>query len=346
MTSGSLCELPCFYRKLKESLYITSDYYFETSNHSGHHARSTLLCLGALGLKLRNLSFVGIDWSEIVLFGNAQSFPPEKYMTMLRRMFRSLPQEALSLPMSSFLDTGKEDDRFLTELMELMGVCATVLDSVQHLTLSLATARSERQLFMPTGPGRPLSGASNCAWLRWSSGCMQSIGHGPRNLQSLTLSSLVLNERDLKFFLDGCRDTLTDLSIGDVRLYTENPGTPDMFYPEPEESCWVGILDMIQTRMRHLKSVRLFGRFYNGGSQDWVLGSTSKGSLKTDVERWILKGGICPLDSERLAGGLQGTRAGDASFKIFRRTLEDGTDDQVDYEFPPTSENELELGTW
>lgn len=341
VTSGSLCELPYFYRKLKESLFISSDYYFETCDHSGHRARSVMLCLGALGLKIPGLSFIGIDWSEVVLFSDLRT--PARYLTMLQRVFRGLPNETLPLPMFLFLYTTAEDGRgAATE--DLMPVCATVLDNVQHLTLSLATARSERQLFMPTGPSWPLSSGSHCAWLHWVVECMQSIGQvGPKSLRSLKLSSLVSDREDIEFLLSGCRNTLTDLSIGDVRLYvaSDNPA----FDAVVDESCLVGILDAIPKHVRHLRSVRLFGRLYNGGSQDWIMNARSKGTLKPDVEHWLVNGGMCPLDSERLAGGLQGTRKGDASFTIFRRTLEDGADDEVDHDFPPTSENEL-LAAW
>lgn len=258
---------------------------------------------------------------------------------MLQRVFRSLPRENLPLPMFHFLYTDRTDDQG-TAIEDLMPVCATVRDNVQHLTLSLATARSERQLFMPTGPAWPLSEGTRYAWLHWVVECMQSIGEvGPRGLKSLTLSSFVWDQKGLKFLLDGYCDSLTDLAIGDVRLYTagENPA----FDAIVEESCWVSVLNMVPHRMHHLRSVRLFGRSYNGGSQDWILNPRSRGTLRTDVERWLAEGGTCPLDSERLSGGFQGTRAGDASFKIFRRALEDGADDEVDYDFPPTSKNEF-----
>lgn len=343
ITSGSLCELPYFYRKLKESLCITSDYYFETSNHSGHDARSVMLCLGALELDVPRLTFNGIDWSEIVLYSELRT--PARYLAMLQRVFRSLPKETISLSMFHFLYTNEQENR-ATAIEDLMPVCATVLHNVQQLTLSLATTRSERQLFMPTGPSWPLSSASRCGWLNWVVQCMQSLGQvGPKSLRSLELCSLVLEPADLEFMLSGCQDTLTDLTIGDLRLYTASDNPASNTYVEVGESCWVDMLDAIQLNTRHLKSVGLFGRFYNGGSQDWILDARNKGTLRSDVERWLVSRGMCPLESERIGPGFQGTRAGDASFKIFRRTLDDGADDEVYYDFPPTSENEL-TGPW
>lgn len=339
ITSGSLCELPYLYRKLKKALFIESDFYFETSNHAGHEARSALLCLGALNLTVSSLSFIGIDWSEIVLYLELRT--PAKYLTMLQRVFGGLPKESLSLPMFSFLYTS-EQEHYRAVLEDLTPVCATVLRSVQHLNLSLATTRSERQLFMPTGPSSPLSSNTRCALLHWVVLCLQSLGQvGPKSLRSLELSSLVLEAADLDFMLSGSQDTLTELRMGDLRLFTASDQQASDAYVDVGESCWVSILERTIAQMRKLQIVHLFGRFYNGGSQDWILNPTKKGSLRSDVEGWLVRGGVCPLESERIEGGSQGTRAGDASFKIFRRTLEDGADDEVYYDFSPTSENEL-----
>jgi hypothetical protein len=339
ITSGNLCELPHLYRQLKESLFIESDFYFETSNHSGHEARSVLLCLGALSLNIPSLTFIGIDWSEIVLYNELRT--PARYLTMLQRVFRALPKEQVSLSMFLFLYTDEQRDRGAA-IEDLMPVCATVLHNVQHLTLSLATTRSERQLFMPTGPSSPLSTATRCAWLHWVVSCLQSLGQvGPRSLKSLRLSSLVLEPADLDFMLSGCRDSLTKLRIGDLRLYTASDQQASDAYVAVEESCWVSSLETIPKHSQHLQTVNLFGRFYNGASQDWLVSPGKGRNLRWEVEGWLLCGGVCPLESERIEGGFQGTRAGDASFKIFRRTLEDGADDEVYYDFPPTSENEL-----
>jgi hypothetical protein len=341
MTSGSLCSLPYFYSKLKSSLSITSDYYFETSNRSGHHARSVLLCQGALNLNIPSLSFIGVDWAELVLFRELRT--PAWYLTTLQRVFRRLPKEDLPLPMFLFLYASQPDDREAS-LEDLLPVLATVLDNVQHLKLSMATSRSERQLFLPTGPAYPLSLGTECASLSWVIECMRSIGQvGPGNLRSLTLTSIVLEKEDLEFFLDGCRDSLIEVSIGDARIYSTTREIVANGQGSVEESCLVKLLELI-FRKCHLRSVSLFGRFYNGGSQDWLLDPRGTGALKADVERWIVNGGDCPLNSERIADGVQGTRAGDSSFNIFRRTLGDGAD-ELDYEFPPTSENEL-LGAW
>ena len=341
ITSGSLCQLPYFYRKLKKSLFVTSDYYFETSNHSGHHARSVMLSLGAIGLNISSLSFVRIDWNEVVRGSELRA--PARYRAMLRRVFRALPKEKLSVCVSQFLYANEND--YSETLQDLMPICATVLHQVEHLKLFLATSRSERQLFIPTGPSWPLSSASLCGSLHSVIQCMQSVGQiGPRNLKSLELSSMVLQQADLDFILSGCQNTLVDLVLEDLRLYTGNVDSSLHGMVGVEESCWVSILDGIQTQLPHLKVVGLFGRFYNGGSQDWILNARNKGSLRNDVEHWLTDGGRCPLDSERLTGGFQGTRAGDDSFRIFRRTLDDVTDDEVDYDFPPTSENELLFG--
>ena len=339
--SGSLCELPYFYQKLKDSLFITSDYYFETSNHSGHHARSVLLSLGAIGLKISCLTSVGIDWSEIVR-GSELRAPP-RYWAMLQRVFRTLPKEKLSAPVSWFLYAN--ENVYGDPLVDLLAICATALHQIEHLKLSLATSRSERQLFLPTGPSWPLSSASLCGSLHSVIHACSSNGQtGPRSLKSLELSSMVFKEADLDFILSGCRNTLVNLALGDLRLYTGYDNVSIHGTVGVEESCWVSILEGIQKHLPHLKTVKLFGRFYNGGSQDWIVNARHKGSLRNDVEHWLTNGGRCPLDSERLMGGFQGTRAGDDSFRIFRRTLEDITDDEVEYDFPPTSENELLLG--
>lgn len=342
VTSGGLCSLPYFYSKLESSLSIIANYYFEASNRSGHHARSVMLCLCALNLNVPSLSFIGVDWNELVLFGELRT--PARYLTMLQRVFRHLPKEALPLSMFLFLYTRIEDDRGAA-LEDLLPVLATVLDNVQHLTLSMATPRSERQLFLPTGPSFPLTVGMDCASLSWVVECMHSVSEvGPRNLRTLTLASVVLQKGELQYFLGGCCDTLTELSIGDVRLYIPGSNVANDLGGF-EESCLVDLLEVIPRSMRRLESVRLFGRFYNGGSQDWIIDARGTGTLKADLERWIGTGGDCPLKSERVAGGHQGTRVGDPSFKIFRRTREDGADSELVFEFPPTSENEL-LGAW
>lgn len=169
--------------------------------------------------------------------------------------------------------------------------------------------------------------------------------NGP--LQRLTLFGMRVTSQELKAILTPYLRSLEYLSLGDLIL------VPTAF--DSPRACIIRMFKWVQARFSKLKEVHLNGVFSNCGMQQWVVdqGEISTRGIRHDVEKFLVNGGVCPLEMYAIPDGHfdAGIRtfAPGAVSEAYRRLHFDGDDTWYAIAIDPewdSDEDEEPLDAW
>lgn len=138
-------------------------------------------------------------------------------------------------------------------------------------------------------------------------------------LRKLSVTGMICTVKEAKEVLKACAATLQDLHLEHVVLLPEMRDTLLETRHSPR-ACFVALFRWIQHRL-HLKSVSFTGRLTNGGMQCWFVPPETigvEGLLREKVEKWIITGGVCPLEHVAITPG---------EFDVHKKTRESTLDD-------------------
>lgn len=244
------------------------------------YSLAVLMALHKLPSALDNVSIVGVRWASFLQMGDWS-----KHQSLFKG-FAGLKTLRIAAPTDSYFPGRRAMHDLQSLLRTMTGLKKLVLCFRMDDDICLTgqkmmdeeysfTCRSYFQV-----RGRDQNTGDVPAQLSWTP-----------NLQFLELQGLMCTAKELKSILKHCSATLATLVLGRLVLMPEERDGP--------RACLVSIFKWIQKHMR-LENISLEFYLTNGGMQNWWiagnLGDWDESTLYNKVEKFILKGGPCPLE--------------------------------------------------